>query len=73
MEKPASVILSKSDLSKTRDNFLAVGFFKGKLDLGGDLKKFDIENENILSDYRKNGSFKGEKGEITIEVRPQPA
>jgi len=58
-----SVIVSKSELAKVKDNALLIGFFKGKLKLEGDLKRLDDEYGNMISDYIKSNSFKAEKGE----------
>src|SRR3989338_9349669 len=64
MQKTAtSVKAVKSELSKVKDSALLIGFLKNKLDLSGDLKKFDSELGSIISSYIKNNDFKGEKGE----------
>lgn len=64
MEKDAvSIRVAKNELNKVKDNALVIGFFKGKTSLSGELKKFDDENENIVSSYIKDLQFKGDKGE----------
>ena len=63
MEK-TSVVVSKIELSKAKDNALLIGLFKDKISLTGDLKKLDNEYGNIISSYIKNNNFKAEKGEI---------
>src|SRR3989338_8372844 len=64
MQKTAtSVKAIKSELSKVKDSALLIGFLKNKLDLSGDLKKFDGELGSLISSYIKNNGFKGEKGE----------
>ena len=64
MEKYAvSVKVAKDELTKIRDNSLVIGFFKNKINLQGELKKFDDENENLISSYIKDMKFEGEKGE----------
>ncbi len=64
MEKTSvSVVISKSGLSKIKDNALLIGFFKDKVGLTRDLKKLDNEYGNIISEFIKNNSFKAEKGE----------
>ena len=65
MEKmAASVIVSKIEISKAKDNSLLMGFFKDKVILGNELKKFDYENNNIINSFIKNNDFKAEKGEM---------
>lgn len=66
MEKTTSVRALKSDLGKLKDTALLMGFFKEKLRLWDELKKFDNENGNIISSYLKNNEFNGEKGEAKI-------
>lgn len=58
-----SVVVSKSELIKIKDNALLIGFFKDKLKLAGDLKRLDDEYGNVISDYIKSNSFKAEKGD----------
>ena len=59
MEKAAtSVKAVKSELSKVKDNAILIGFLKNKLDLSGDLKKFDNEVGSLISSYIKNNDFK---------------
>jgi len=58
-----SVVVSKSDLSKIKDNALLIGFFKDKVSLTGDLNKLDNEYGYIISSNIKNNNFKAEKGE----------
>ncbi|HLC60010.1 MAG TPA: leucyl aminopeptidase [Candidatus Nanoarchaeia archaeon] len=58
-----SVKVTKDGLNKIKDNAIVIGFFKDKINLSGELKKFDNENENILSSYIKDMQFKGDKGE----------
>ena len=49
--------------SKVKDDVLLIGFFKDKVGLSGEIKKFDNKLNNIISSYIKNNDFKGEKGE----------
>ena len=63
MEETTSVVLSKAELGKVEDKALLVGFFKEKLDLPRDLKKFDKEIGNTVSSFIKDNDFKAEKGE----------
>ena len=54
----------KAELSKLKDNAMLIGFFKDKLSLWTEFKKFDIENKGIISSFIKDSKFKGEKDEI---------
>ncbi len=65
MEKAiTSVVVSKSGLSKIKDNALLIGLFKDKTGLTGDLKKLDNEHGRIISSCIKNNNFKAEKGDV---------
>ena len=64
MDKPTSVKLLKSELSKAKDNALVIGFFQDKLSLSAEIKKLDNGFSGIISSCIKNKDFKGEKGEL---------
>ncbi len=65
MEKTtASVKVMKSRLEDVKDNALLVGFFKDKVGLRNELKKFDGGIGNIIGSFIQNNDFKGEKCEL---------
>ncbi|MBI2651891.1 hypothetical protein HYX00_00365, partial [Candidatus Woesearchaeota archaeon] len=59
-----SIKVLKAELSEVKDNSLLVGFFKEKLSLSNELKKFDSQLSNLISSFIKDNNFKGEKGEV---------
>ncbi|MBI4452982.1 leucyl aminopeptidase [Candidatus Woesearchaeota archaeon] len=58
-----SVVVSKSELIKAKDDALVIGFFKDKVNLPNELKKLDNQYGNMISSYIKENNFKAEKGE----------
>ena len=62
-DETASVRILKVDLSKIRDNALLIGFFKDKLGLSDEIRKFDNELGNVIGSFIRNNDFKAEKGE----------
>src|SRR3989338_4925781 len=65
MEKTGtSIVVSSAGFGKIKDDALVIGFFKDKTGLSNELKKFDSDNGNIISECIRSSKFIGEKNSI---------
>jgi leucyl aminopeptidase len=62
--KATSVKVLNAELGNVNDDYLLIGFFKGKLGLRAEVKKLDDKLNNMIHSCIANNGFNCDKGEI---------